>query len=317
MTIKQFLEKQTLTSSAKLRFQFTDQQGINWRSEAPASRFEGELIENFPCDLKRKENNLFTFNLDLNEIPEGLFTTFSEIYEQAAKKSDEENITVQEYLQELEKGSDEGTNPKVFFYQKILIKDSNGRENIYSFATQNAVSLKEAVNSPLSHLFVDNVDAKDDTVFVNLVTTAEEITMRIQQEEQQQKAQQEEAVGYIDRMISEQEDYKVYVLGHRSDDEELLSEVEVELESLHMAKKALEESTYIREQNSRLSQQITNLQTQLARKEIVIQGLNEQIYNFLDEINCLLAEVDRLSDENEKLQHRIEELEEEEKNECR
>ena len=193
MTIKQFLEKQTLTSSAKLRFQFTDQQGINWSSEAPASRFEGKLIENFPCDLKRKENNLFTFNLDLNEIPEGLFTTFSEIYEQAAKKSDEENITVQEYLQELEKGSDEGTNPKVFFYQKILIKDSNGRENIYSFATQNAVSLKEAVNSPLSHLFVDNVDAKDDTVFVNLVTTAEEITMRIQQEEQQQKAQQEEA----------------------------------------------------------------------------------------------------------------------------
>lgn len=127
----------------------------------------------------------------------------------------------------------------------------------------------------------------------------------------------EDAVGYIDRMISEQEDYKVYVLGHRSDDEELLSEVEVELESLHMAKKALEESTYIREQNSRLSQQITNLQTQLARKEIVIQGLNEQSYNFLDEINCLLAEVDRLSDENEKLQHRIEELEEEEKNECR
>ena len=61
------------------------------------------------------------------------------------------------------------------------------------FATQNAVSLEEAINGPFSHLFVDNVDAKDDTVFVNLVTTAEEITMRIQQEEQQQKAQQEEA----------------------------------------------------------------------------------------------------------------------------
>lgn len=125
--------------------------------------------------------------MDLNEIPEGLFTTFSEIYEQAAKKSDEENITVQEYLQELEKGFDEGTNPKVFFYQKILIKDSNGRENIYSFATQNAVSLKEAINGPFSHLFVDNVDAKDDTVFVDLVTTAEkrleEMNMIIQQEE--------------------------------------------------------------------------------------------------------------------------------------
>lgn len=193
MTIKQFLEKQTLNSGAKLRFQFTDRQGVNWSCEAPASRFEGELIENFLCDLKHKESNLFTFNLDLNEIPEGLFTTFSEIYEQAAKKSDEENITVQEYLQELEKGFDEGTNPKVFFYQKILIKDSNGRENIYSFATQNAVSLKEAVNGPLSHLFVDNVETRDDTIFVNLVTTAEEINMRIQQEEQQQKAQQEEA----------------------------------------------------------------------------------------------------------------------------
>lgn len=34
----------------------------------------------------------------------------------------------------------------------------------------------------------------------------------------------EDAVGYIDRMISEQEDYKVYALGHRSDDEELLGE---------------------------------------------------------------------------------------------
>lgn len=36
----------------------------------------------------------------------------------------------------------------------------------------------------------------------------------------------EDAVGYIDRMISEQEDYKVYALGHRSDDEELLSDIE-------------------------------------------------------------------------------------------
>ncbi|MBU5491336.1 hypothetical protein [Butyricicoccus intestinisimiae] len=35
-----------------------------------------------------------------------------------------------------------------------------------------------------------------------------------------------DAVGYIDRMISEQEDYKVYALGHRSDDEELLSDIE-------------------------------------------------------------------------------------------
>ena len=171
MTIKQFLEKQTLNSGAKLRFQFTDQQSINWSS--PASRFEGELIENFPCDLRRKENNFFTFNLDLNKIPEDLFTTFSEIYELPAKKSDEENITVQEYLQEFEKEFDEGTNPKVFFYQKILIKDSNGRENIYSFTTQNAVSLEEAVNGSASHLFVDNVETRDDTIFVNLITTAE------------------------------------------------------------------------------------------------------------------------------------------------
>ena len=182
MTIKQFLEKQTLTSSAKLRFQFTDQQSINWSS--PASRFEGELIENFPCDLKRKENNLFTFNLDLNEIPEGLFTTFSEIYEQAARKSDEENITVQEYLQELEKGFDEGTNPKVFFYQKILIKDSDDRENTYSFATQNAVSLEEAVNGPFSHLFVDNVETRDDTIFVNLITTAEKRSEELKQQQE-------------------------------------------------------------------------------------------------------------------------------------
>ena len=49
------------------------------------------------------------------------------------------------------------------------------------------MSLKEAVNSPFSHLFVDNVDAKDDTVFVDLVMTAEkrleEMNMIIQQEE--------------------------------------------------------------------------------------------------------------------------------------
>lgn len=111
----------------------------------------------------------------------------------------------------------------------------------------------------------------------------------------------EDAVGCMDRMISEQEDYKVYAFEHRSDDEELLCEVEVELD-LHMAKKALEESTHLRERNRRLSQQITNLQTQLARKEIVIQDLNEQSYKFLNEVNRLLAEVDQLSEENEELE---------------
>lgn len=49
-----------------------------------------------------------------------------------------------------------------------------------------------------------------------------------------------EAIGYIDRMICEQERYEEWVLEEKSEDEELLCEVECELEALKMAKRALE-----------------------------------------------------------------------------
>ncbi len=200
MTIEQFLEKQPLASDTKLRFQFTDQQGINWSCEASASRLKGWHILKFSCDLKCKEKNLFTFSLDVNKTPEDLFTTFLEIYEQSAKKSDKENITVKDYLQEFKKEYGEESQLKVFFRQRIFTKDSNRRGDSYRFTTENAVSLEEAVNGWFSHLFVDHVETRDDTVFVDLVTTAEkrieEMNMIIQQEEQQkaqQKAQQEDA----------------------------------------------------------------------------------------------------------------------------
>lgn len=50
----------------------------------------------------------------------------------------------------------------------------------------------------------------------------------------------EDAIGYIDRMICEQERYEEYVLEEKSEDEELLHEIECELEALKMAKRALE-----------------------------------------------------------------------------
>lgn len=49
-----------------------------------------------------------------------------------------------------------------------------------------------------------------------------------------------EAIGYIDRMICEQERYEEWVLEEKSEDEELLHEIECELEALKMAKRALE-----------------------------------------------------------------------------
>ena len=55
----------------------------------------------------------------------------------------------------------------------------------------------------------------------------------------------EDAIDYISRMISEQERYEEYVLEEKSEDEELLHEVEVELETLKMAKRALEKELEI------------------------------------------------------------------------
>ena len=55
----------------------------------------------------------------------------------------------------------------------------------------------------------------------------------------------EDAIDYISRMIWEQERYEEYVLEEKSEDEELLHEVEVELETLKMAKRALEKELKI------------------------------------------------------------------------
>lgn len=49
-----------------------------------------------------------------------------------------------------------------------------------------------------------------------------------------------DAIGYIERMICEQERYEEWVLEEKSEDEELLHEIECELEALKMAKRALE-----------------------------------------------------------------------------
>lgn len=49
-----------------------------------------------------------------------------------------------------------------------------------------------------------------------------------------------DAIGYIDGIICDQERYEEYVLEEKSEDEELLHEIECELEALKMAKRALE-----------------------------------------------------------------------------
>ena len=179
MTIKQFLEKQTLDSGTKLRFQFTDRYDVGWNYEDTAkSSLKNRLIDNFSCDLQRDESepDLYIFNLNLNKIPENLFTTFFGIYEQPSHKSEGGNVTVRDYLNELQKRYSEERQPRVFFRQKIFMKDFNEKDTYYNwlrFATQNSVSLEEAVNGSFSHLFVDNVETRDDTIFVNLITTAE------------------------------------------------------------------------------------------------------------------------------------------------
>lgn len=106
MTIKQFLKKQTLDSGTKLRFQFTDRYDVGWNFEDTAkSSLKNRLIDNFSCDLQRDESepDLYIFNLNLNKIPENLFTTFFEIYEQPSRKSEGGNVTVRDYLNELQK----------------------------------------------------------------------------------------------------------------------------------------------------------------------------------------------------------------------
>lgn len=198
MTIKQFLEKQPLDSDTILRFQFTDRYDVGWNHNTAKSSLKDRLIENFSCDLQRDEGEpgLYIFNLNLNKIPKNLFTTFFEIYEQPAHKSEGGNVTVREYLNELQKHYSKERQPRVFFRQKIFMKTFNEKDvhgKWRRFATQNAVSLEEAINGPFSHLFVDNVDAKDDTIFVDLVTTAEKRLEELEQQRTYREKAQEEA----------------------------------------------------------------------------------------------------------------------------
>lgn len=55
----------------------------------------------------------------------------------------------------------------------------------------------------------------------------------------------EDAIEIIDSMIDGQERYEEYVLEEKSEDEELLHEIECELEALRMAKRALERGVTI------------------------------------------------------------------------
>ncbi|MBU5489114.1 DUF551 domain-containing protein [Butyricicoccus intestinisimiae] len=50
-----------------------------------------------------------------------------------------------------------------------------------------------------------------------------------------------EAIGYIDKIICDQERYEEWALEEKSEDEELLHEIECELEALRMAVQALKE----------------------------------------------------------------------------
>ena len=201
MTIKQFLEKQTLDSGTKLRFQFTDRYDVGWNFEDTAnakSSLKNRLIDNFSCDLQRDESepDLYIFNLNLNKIPENLFTTFFEIYEQPSRKSEGGNVTVREYLNELQKRYSEERQPRVFFRQKIFMKDFNEKDTYYNwlrFDTQNSVSLEEAVNGSFSHLFVDNVETRDDIIWVDLITTAKNRGEELEQQRTNREKAQEEA----------------------------------------------------------------------------------------------------------------------------
>lgn len=180
MTIEQFLEEQKLDSNTQLRFRFTDRQGVDWSYEDSSTSclLKCSHILKFPCNLKYNEGNSYTFDLDLNKIPTDIFTTFSEIYEQPAKKSEGEKITVREYLQNLQNGDSNESQLKVVFHQMVYILPSDEFWGWCRFSTQDAVSLENAINGPFSHLFVGNVTREDGTIFVELATDAEEKTKK-------------------------------------------------------------------------------------------------------------------------------------------
>lgn len=193
MTIKQFLDlekqKEALWEYASLRFRFKDKQDIVWCCNGSASEFSGFCILELPCDLKCKKRNLYTFDLDLNAIPQNLNTNLWELWELPAQKNDGVNVPVQEYLQTLQKEYDEENQPKVFFCQKILMKDFDGRgkENTYSFTTQDAFSLEDAANGPFSHLLIDSIKVKDDSIVIELLSSTNERTHKKKEEKSSQE----------------------------------------------------------------------------------------------------------------------------------
>ena len=192
MTIKQFLDlekqKEALWEYASLRFRFKDKQDIVWCCNGSVSEFSGFCILEFPCDLKCKKRNLYTFDLDLNAIPKNLNTNLWELWELPAQKNDGVNVLVQEYLQTLQKEYSEENQPKIFFRQKILMKDFDGRENTYSFTTQDAISLEDAANGPFSHLLIDSIKVKDDSIVIELLSSTNE---RIHKKKEKKSSQEE------------------------------------------------------------------------------------------------------------------------------
>lgn len=211
MTIKQFLDlekqKEALWEYASLRFRFKDKQDIVWCCNGSASEFSGFCILELPCDLKCKKRNLYTFDLDLNAIPKNLNTNLWELWELPAQKNDGVNVPVQEYLQTLQKEYDKENQPKVFFCQKILMKDSDGRENTYSFTTQDAASLEEAANGPFSHLLIKNIKAKDDSIVIELLSSANE---RIHKKKEETSNFTNERVHEKKEETSSQEEIQTY-----------------------------------------------------------------------------------------------------------
>lgn len=167
-------------SDAKLCFQFKDEYGIVWNARNYAWKFAAhDHILNFPCDLtwNKDKESLYTFNLDLNKIPQNMITTFSEIYKDPVKNFKNLN-TVWGYFRGHYIGK---PMPKVFFRQKILVMDvpyiPMDDFSGYSFTTRNPIDpifLEDimTINGPFSDLLVCDVETEDDIIIVEFFTNS-------------------------------------------------------------------------------------------------------------------------------------------------
>lgn len=175
MTIKEFLQKQSLDSKVEKKIQFTDMYGIVWifsDSNNLNNEFWLDLLSSMPCAVHmQNDNQQVVFDLNMKHLYPDATTTVDEVYNLPAKKATREDSPVYQYLEAYSE-----SKPSVLFERQIYFERDNGRDNgcfgRTSVITACPIDYSDAVKGPFSHLFFDEATLRSDNVLIITLRTS-------------------------------------------------------------------------------------------------------------------------------------------------